>query len=67
MDKHHNQKDTYFIAIKIFLQYKEQFFILRNNFGNWDLPLGCIKPGEFEVPLEDVIHRKLSKELRPDI
>jgi 8-oxo-dGTP pyrophosphatase MutT (NUDIX family) len=67
MDQRNNQKDTYFVAVKIFLQYKEQFLILRDNFGDWDLPGGRIQKDEFEVLLEDIIHRKLSEELGRDI
>lgn len=56
-------KDTYFVAVKIFLEKDGKFLIMKDNFGDWDLPGGRIKKDEFDVPLEDVISRKMSQEL----
>ena len=67
MDQRNNPKDTYFVAVKVFLQYKEQFLILRDNFGDWDLPGGRIRKDEFDVPLERIAQRKLSEELGNEI
>lgn len=41
--------------------------ILKDNFGDWDLPGGRIKRDEFDVPLEQVIKRKISEELGNEI
>jgi hypothetical protein len=57
------QKDTYFVAVKVFLTKAGKLLILKDNFGDWDLPGGRIKKDEFEKPLEEVIKRKMSIEL----
>jgi 8-oxo-dGTP pyrophosphatase MutT (NUDIX family) len=56
-------KDTYFVAVKAFLEREGKLLILRDKFGDWDLPGGRIKPDEFEVPLEDILRRKMWEEL----
>lgn len=58
-----DQKDTYFVAVKIFLERDGKLLILKDNFGDWDLPGGRIKKDEFDVPLEQIISRKMSEEL----
>ena len=57
------QKDTYFVAVKLFLEKEGKLFIFKDKFGAWDLPGGRIKKQEFETPLEDVIARKIREEL----
>ncbi len=61
------QKDTYFVAVKVFLEHDSKFLILKDNFGDWDLPGGRIKKDEFDAPLEQIIRRKMSEELGGDI
>lgn len=61
-----SQKDPYFIAVKVFLEKDDTFLILKDKFGDWDLPGGRIKKFEFEAPLEDIIKRKMSEELGGD-
>ncbi|MFA6495130.1 MAG: NUDIX hydrolase [Candidatus Paceibacterota bacterium] len=61
------QKDTYFVAVKVFLKKDGKLLILKDNFGVWDLPGGRIKIDEFEVPLDQIIKRKMSEELGNDI
>jgi ADP-ribose pyrophosphatase YjhB (NUDIX family) len=60
-------KDMYFVAVKVFLRRRGKFLVLKDNFGDWDLPGGRIKPEEFDVPLEKIIERKMREELGPDI
>lgn len=57
------EKETYFVAVKIFLEKEGKFLVLKDNFGDWDLPGGRIKKDEFEVPLESIITRKMSQEV----
>jgi len=57
------RKDTYFVAVKVFLEKDGKLLILKDNFGDWDLPGGRIKTDEFDVPLEKIIQRKMSEEL----
>ncbi|MFA6255341.1 MAG: NUDIX domain-containing protein [Patescibacteria group bacterium] len=61
------QKDTYFVAVKVFLEKDSKLLILKDNFGDWDLPGGRIKKDEFDVSLEQIIKRKMSEELGNDI
>lgn len=62
-----DQKDTYFVAVKVFFEKDGKLLILKDNFGDWDLPGGRIKKDEFEKPLEEIIKRKMSEELGNDI
>ncbi|HLD71257.1 MAG TPA: NUDIX domain-containing protein [Candidatus Peribacteraceae bacterium] len=59
----HQEKDTYFVAIKLFLKRDGKLLILKDNFGDWDLPGGRIKPDEFETSLESILRRKIKEEL----
>ncbi len=62
-----NDKDTYFVAVKVFLKKDGKLLIMKDNFGDWDLPGGRLKPDEFETSLEDVIKRKMTEELGSEI
>lgn len=35
-----DQKDLYFVAVKVFLEKDGQLLILKDGFGEWDLPGG---------------------------
>lgn len=67
MDQDITQKETYFIAVKVFLEKAGQFLILKDNFGDWDLPGGRIKKDEFYASLDQVVKRKMSEELGTSI
>ncbi len=58
-----NTKDSYFVAVKLFLKKDGKLLILKDNFNDWDLPGGRIKPDEFEVSLEKILERKIKEEL----
>lgn len=58
-----DQKDTYFVAVKVFLEKDGKFLVFKDNFNDWDLPGGRIKKEEFEASLEEVVRRKMSQEL----
>ena len=62
-----DQKETYFVAVKVFLEKGGKLLILKDNFGDWDLPGGRIKKDEFDIPLDKVIKRKMQGELGGDI
>ena len=62
-----NKKDSYFVAVKVFLEKEGEFLVLKDNFGDWDLPGGRIKPDEFAVELEDIVARKMREELGPEV
>lgn len=62
-----DQKDTYFVAVKVFLEQEGKLLILKDSFGDWDLPGGRIKTDEFDVPLEQIIQRKIREELGSDV
>jgi len=57
-------KDTYFVAVKIFLLDKEEnFLIIKDRFGDWDIPGGRLREQDFNIPLEAVAKRKIQEEL----
>ena len=57
------QKDTYFVAVKVFLEKEGKFYVFKDRFGDWDIPGGRIKKHEFNAPLEEIIRRKMMEEL----
>ncbi len=61
-----NGKDVYFVAVKAFVRKNGKLLIMKDNFGDWDLPGGRIKEHEFEVPFEAILQRKMSEELGRD-
>ena len=61
------QKDTYFVAVKVFMEKDGKLLIMKDNFGDWDLPGGRIKKDEFEAPLDEIIKRKMREELGESI
>lgn len=61
------QKDTYYVAVKVFLEDDDKLFIFKDIYGNWDLPGGRIKKDEFNKPLEDIVKRKIIEELGDDV
>ena len=61
------QKDTYFVAVKIFLEHGGKLFVFKDRFGDWDLPGGRIKRDEFSTPLDQVIRRKILEELGNEV
>lgn len=61
-----DQKDKYFVAVKVFLEKNDKFLILKDGFGQWDIPGGRIKKDEFETPLEQIVTRKMKEELGSD-
>lgn len=56
-------KELYFVAVKVFLEKDGKFLITKDKWNAWDLPGGRIRKNEFDVPLEKVIERKMSEEL----
>lgn len=60
-------KDTYFVAVKVLMRNENDLLITHDVFGSWDIPGGRIKPDEFEVPLEEVVARKMREELGPSV
>lgn len=57
------EKDSYFVAVKLFLEKDGKLFIFKDKYGSWDLPGGRIKKHEFEIPLPNVIKRKMDEEI----
>jgi len=60
-------KDLYFVAVKVFLEHQGKLFIFKDRFGDWDLPGGRITKDEFDTPLEDIIRRKMKEEIGDDV
>lgn len=59
-----HSKDTYFVAVKLFLlNESDELLITKDKFGDWDIPGGRLRENDFETPLEDVVERKIREEL----
>jgi ADP-ribose pyrophosphatase YjhB (NUDIX family) len=57
-------KDLYFVAVKVFLEDGNgNLLITKDRFGDWDIPGGRLREGDFEVPLEQIAERKMKEEL----
>ena|SRR3989344_7648562 len=57
-------KDVYFVAVKVFLvDTAGKFLIVKDRFGDWDIPGGRLKENEFAISLGAVIERKIKEEL----
>lgn len=63
-----NEKECWFVAVKVFLRDGEKLLILKDVFDDgWDLPGGRIKKDEFETPLPDIVARKMREEVGTDV
>ena len=62
-----DEKDLYFIAVKLFLEREGKILIIKDKYGDWDLPGGRVRKSEFGTELEKVLIRKLSEELGNEI
>ena len=60
-------KDLYYVAVKLFLERQGEFFIFKDKWGQWDLPGGRIRTYEFDIPLEQVIERKMKEEVGEEV
>jgi|SRR3989344_860443 len=57
-------KDVYFVAVKVFLIDNEhRLLITKDRFGDWDIPGGRLKENDFNIPLENITERKMKEEL----
>ena len=61
------QQDMSFVAVKIVLYKDGKFLVMKDNFGDWDLPGGRLLPSEFTTPLADVVTRKIQEELGENV
>ena len=57
-------KDLYFVAVKVFIQNNRgELLIIKDRFGDWDLPGGRLRENDFLTPFEKIIIRKIKEEL----
>lgn len=56
-------RDLYFVAVKILFERNGDLFIFKDRYGEWDIPGGRIQKHEFDVPLKNIIARKVREEL----
>lgn len=58
-------KDLYFVAVKVFLQDPAGRLLITKDIFNdgWDLPGGRLRGVDFAAPLEKVVERKILEEL----
>jgi len=62
-NKPSSERDLYYVAVKAFLEKDGKFFIFKDRYGDWDIPGGRIQRHEFDVPLNQVLRRKIREEL----
>ncbi len=53
----------YYVAVKIFLSHGSKLLILKDEYGDWDLPGGRLRESEFNTPLEEVVAREIKEEV----
>lgn len=58
-----NDKDLYYVAVKLFLRKQNNLLITHDVWGDWDLVGGRLLKNEFDTPLKEVIKRKVKEEL----
>ena len=61
------ERDQYYVAMKVLLRDGDKLLITHDIFGDWDIPGGRIRTSEFESSLESVIERKMHEELGPEV
>lgn len=62
-----DEKDLYYVAVKLFLRDNNKLLITHDIYGKWDLPGGRLLKSEFSRPLEAVIERKVREELGDEV
>jgi len=68
-DNTQNQKDTYFVAVKVFLMNeKGELLIIKDVYDDgWDIPGGRLRNMDFDIALEDVVKRKIEEEIGKNV
>lgn len=64
-----HDKDTYFVAVKLFLQDESGRLLITKDVFNdgWDIPGGRLKNTDLETPLEEIVERKIKEELGSEL
>lgn len=60
-------KENWFVAVKILLRRGDNLLVLRDTFGDGDIPGGRLRKDDFQTPLLEVLHRKVIEEIGPHI
>jgi hypothetical protein len=59
-----HDKDLYYVAVKIFFgDGKGNLLILKDKFGDWDIPGGRLRENDFKTPMDGIAKRKVTEEL----
>lgn len=56
-------KDEYLVALKLIVRDGDNILILKDGFGNWDIPGGRIRKDQFNTPYEQILREKIDVEL----
>lgn len=69
VDKYQQEKDTYFVAVKVFLvDDTNRLLIIKDIYDDgWDMPGGRLRKMDFDAPLEEVVKRKIQEELGGEV
>ena len=56
-------KDEYLVALKLIVRDGDNILIMKDAFGNWDIPGGRIRRDQFGTPYEIILREKIDVEL----
>lgn len=56
-------KENWFVAVKILLRQGNNLLVLRDTFGDGDIPGGRLRKDDFTTPLLEVLKRKVAEEI----
>ncbi|MBY0538747.1 hypothetical protein K2P47_05125 [Patescibacteria group bacterium] len=60
-------KENWFVAVKILLRKGNELLVLRDTFGEGDIPGGRLRKDDFETPLLEVLKRKVTEDIGSDV
>lgn len=56
-------KENWFVAVKVLLREGDNLLLLKDTFGDGDIPGGRLRKDDFTTPLQGVLKRKISEEI----
>jgi hypothetical protein len=60
-------KENWFVAVKVLLRNGDDLLVLKDTFGDGDIPGGRLRKDDFTTPLLEVLKRKISEEIGDQI
>lgn len=60
-------KENWFVAVKVLLRDGDNLLVLKDTFGDGDIPGGRLRKDDFTTPLLAVLERKICEEIGPEV